>query len=293
MREPEFDPPFEFIEPARISAPLLLNSPHSGTALPESFLSQTRLEPRDLLRSADLFMDQIIAPATLRGVAVMHACFPRAFLDVNREPYELDARMFDKKPPAFANTRSLRVVSGYGTVPRLVAEGFDIYARRIPLAEAMRRIDSYYLPYHSALRRRLNDLYRAFGTAVLIDCHSMPAQSLGAAGKVGDVILGDRHGTSCAPELIDFAEALLRDCGLTVSRNQPYSGGFITEHYGNPRAGTHALQIEFNRALYMDEETYVPHNGLLAVSEAMMHLVEALADLRLPAGNEALPLAAE
>lgn len=293
MTDPEFDPPFVFIEPRDIRAPLLLNSPHSGRILPRAFLAQSRLSPHDLLRSADLFVDEMISPALALGVPVAHVCFPRVFLDVNREPYELDPRLLDRKPPAFANTRSLRVSSGYGTVPRLVAEGVEIYRHKLPLAEALGRIDHYYLPYHAALRRQLNRLHLGFGSVMLIDCHSMPSASLVGPARFNDIILGDRHGTSCAPELIDHAESVLRLAGLTVARNHPYSGGFITEQYGNPVAGTHALQIEINRALYMDEATYQPHAGLEATTHALMTLVEALSDLRLPTVPASLRLAAE
>lgn len=293
MDEPEFDPPFECLEPGRVLAPILISSPHSGATFPASFLAQTRLAPHDLLRSADLYMDQMVRGALQLGLPVMHALFPRAFLDVNREPYELDAKMFDRRPPSFANTRSLRVGSGYGTVPRLVADGIEIYPRKIALAEAMRRIDRYYLPYHASLRHRLNDLHRAFGVAVLIDCHSMPSASL-TGGQTGyDIVLGDRHATSCAPELIDAAEAALRSFGLSITRNRPYAGGFITEHYGNPVSGTHALQIEINRSLYMDEATYRPHSGLEAIADMLTRLFATLMDLQLPQVPWQIPLAAE
>ncbi len=293
MIDPELDPPFLFLEPSDIRAPVLVNSPHSGHNLPRSFLAKTRLSAHELLRSADLYMDEMIAPALQFGVPIAQVHFPRAFLDVNREPYELDPRMFDRKPPSFANTRSLRVTSGYGTVPRLVAEGVDIYRGRLPLEDALDRIDRYYLPYHAALRQALDRLHQRFGMAMLIDCHSMPSASLIGPARFNDIVLGDRHGTSCAPELIDLAESVLRMTGLTVARNHPYSGGFITEQYGNPVAGIHALQIEVNRALYMDEATYRPHTGFEATRQALMTLVEALTDLQLPSVPPSLRLAAE
>ena len=293
MDEPEFDPPFEILEPDRTLAPVLVNSPHSGDWYPEAFLAKTRLAIRDLRRSADLFMDQILLGTVERGLPLMLAHFPRSFLDVNREPYELDPKMFDGRLPAFANTRSLRVTSGYGAVPRLVAESTEIYARRIPVGEALRRIDQYYLPYHAALRHKLTGLQRSFGSALLIDCPSMPSASIARQAHQPDVILGDRHGTSCAEDVIDFAEETLRQLGFVVARNQPYAGGFITEHYGTPVTGVHALQIEVNRALYMHESTFEPHQGLDLLATLMMQFIEAMKDLRLPEPAQPYPLAAE
>ena len=293
VSEPEFDPPFEILEPCRLQAPMLVNSPHSGDWYPATFLARSRLGTRDLRRSADLFMDRILLGTLERGIPLMLAHFPRSFLDVNREPYELDPKMFDGRVPSYANTRSLRVTSGYGAVPRLVAESVEIYARRIPIAEALRRIDQYYLPYHAALRRRLNALQRSFGSALLLDCHSMPSASIANMARQPDVVLGDRHGTSCAPEVMDYAEATLRSLGCVVARNQPYAGGFITEHYGAPLNGVHALQVEINRALYMDEAAFEPHQGLDQVSELMMQFLDALKHLQLPEPSQACPLAAE
>lgn len=272
----EFDPPFEIIEPREALFPFLFNSPHSGDVYPESFLASVRLGLRDMRRSADLFVDQLYLGAVERGAPLMRAHFPRTFLDVNREPYELDPRMFEGRTPAFANTRSLRVASGFGTIARYAGEAQEIYKRRIPVSEALRRIDAYYLPYHGALRHRLSALHRQFGQAVLIDCHSMPSAGGGAAP---DVVLGDRFGTSCTPILVDYVEAFLRRAGLTVARNQPYAGGFITEHYGNPVAGLHALQIEVRRALYMDEALQTAHAGAGDLARLLMDMVEALGDI--------------
>ena len=276
MTELEFDPPFEMLEPIQPVGPLLYNSPHSGNVFPASFVATTRLKVADLRRSADLFMDELLIGAVSRGVPLARAHFPRSFLDVNREPYELDPRMFDGRLPDFANARTARVAAGYGTVARLVSEQHEIYRGRLPVAEALRRIDSYYLPYHAMLRRQISAFHRRYGRAVLIDWHSMPSASFPAYRGI-DVVLGDRHGTSCAPELTDFVEHMVRGLGFAVQRNQPYAGGFITEHYGNPARGLHALQIEINRALYMDEASQTPHGGFSATQEALMQLTDALA----------------
>ena len=210
-----------------------------------------------LRRSEDSFVDELILGVVERGHPIMRAHFPRCYVDVNREPYELDPRMFDGRLPSFANTRSMRVAGGLGTVARVVGDAQEIYAQRIPVDDAIRRIESLYKPYHRALRRLFTRVHRDFGAAVLIDCHSMPS-SAGAKDERprADVVLGDRYGTSCVPAVAEVVEDTLRGQGYVVSRNKPYAGGFITEHYGNPAVGLHAIQLEFNRALYMDERTF-------------------------------------
>ena len=201
-------------------------------------------------------MDGLFAGVVALGAPLLAARFPRAYLDVNREPYELDPRMFEGRLPPFANTRSMRVAGGLGTVPRIVADGQEIYRGRLPVGDALRRIEGLYKPYHRALRGLVARTAHSFGHAVLIDCHSMPSTSLHREDvSKADVVLGDRYGTSCAPVLTDLVDAHLRGRGYLVVRNKPYAGGFITEHYGEPALGRHALQIELNRALYMDERT--------------------------------------
>jgi N-formylglutamate amidohydrolase len=259
MREvkDELDPPFEILEPAHWRGPVLLNSPHSGNIYPHAFLTVSRLDMATLRRSEDSFVDELALGVVQRGYPLMRAHFPRCYVDVNREPYELDPRMFEGRLPSFANTRSMRVAGGLGTVARVVGDAQEIYSQRIPVDDAIRRIEGLYKPYHRALRRLFTRIHRDFGAAVLIDCHSMPS----AAGSKDerprtDVVLGDRYGTSCVPAVAETIESALRGMGYTVSRNKPYAGGFITEHYGNPAAGLHAMQLELNRALYMDERRY-------------------------------------
>jgi N-formylglutamate amidohydrolase len=250
----ELDPPFDILEPAEWRGPVAFNSPHSGSVYPQAFLAATRLELPVLRRSEDCFVDELLMGIVARGNPVMRAHFPRCFVDVNREPYELDPRMFEGKLPPFANTRSMRVAGGLGTLARVVADAQEIYDQRLPVDEALRRIEWLYKPYHRALRRLITQIHRDFGTAVLVDVHSMPS----AAGPRddrprADVVIGDRYGTSCVPLIADTIEVALRDRGYTISRNKPYAGGFITEHYGNPASGLHTVQLELNRALYMDE----------------------------------------
>ncbi len=253
----ELDPPFEVAEPAMLSGPVVCNSPHSGRSYPATFLAQTRLDLSVLRRSEDTFVDELFAEAVRLGVPMMRAHFPRSFLDVNREPYELDPRMFEGRLPAFANTRSLRVAGGLGTIARVVGDAREIYDRRLPVDEALGRIELYYKPYHRELRRLVMRAQQNFGLAILLDCHSMPSSASGRDERPrADIVLGDRYGTSCATLVTDVIEETLRDLGYSVLRNKPYAGGFITEHYGDPAAGLHAAQIEINRSLYMDEREY-------------------------------------
>ena len=274
----EFDPPFEAIEPAESRAPLLFNSPHSGRVYPHDFLLASRLDLATLRRSEDSFVDELIVGVVGRGYPLVRAHFPRCFVDVNREPYELDPRMFEGRLPSFANTRSMRVAGGLGTVARVVGDAQEIYDQRISVDDALRRIENLYKPYHRALRRLFTKVHREFGAATLVDCHSMPS-STGPKDERprADVVLGDRYGTSCVAAVSETIEATLRACGYAVSRNKPYAGGFITEHYGNPAAGLHAIQIEFNRGLYMDERRFERAAGFDRLAADLETLAERLA----------------
>ncbi|WP_275785071.1 N-formylglutamate amidohydrolase [Pararhizobium gei] len=248
--------PFEVREPVLHRIPFVFNSPHSGRSYTRAFLQQSRLDDVSIRRSEDHFVDELFQSAIDLGAPLLLAHFPRAFLDVNREPYELDPRMFDGPLPAHANISSLRVAGGLGTVPRLVAENMEIYRGRFPVKEALERIETIYKPYHACLRRLIARTHVRFGLAVLIDCHSMPGNiRLAGTGQRPDFIVGDRYGTSAGADLSRAAVSLLEDLGFSVSRNKPYAGGFITEHYGRPARGLHALQIEINRGLYVDEAT--------------------------------------
>jgi len=247
---------FEVREPEMQRIPFVFNSPHSGRIYAQSFLDQSRLDGLTIRRSEDHFVDELFHCVTDLGAPLLFAHFPRAFLDVNREPYELDPRMFDGPLPPHANISSMRVAGGLGTVPRLVAENMEIYRGKFPVAEALERIETIYKPYHACLRRLVARTHVQFGLAVLIDCHSMPGNiRLAGTGQRPDFIVGDRYGTSASADLSRTAVSLLEDLGFSVARNKPYAGGFITEHYGRPARGLHALQIEINRGLYVDEAT--------------------------------------
>ncbi|OYX08643.1 MAG: N-formylglutamate amidohydrolase [Rhizobiales bacterium 32-66-8] len=273
------DPAFEILAPEHVAGPFVFNSPHSGRIYPRAFMEQARLDFDTLRRSEDSFVDELFADVVGEGLPLMRALFPRAFLDLNREPYELDPRMFDGRLPAFANTRSIRVSGGLGTIARVVGEAQEIYQRRLTVAEALERIETFYKPYHQALRRLISRTHRSFGVAVLVDCHSMPSGPVREEGARADFVLGDRYATSCAPLITDVVERELTARGYGVVRNKPYAGGYITEHYGNPAAGLHAIQIEINRGLYMDESAYARGPGfervradLLAVACRLMEL---------------------
>jgi N-formylglutamate deformylase len=276
--EAELEPPFEILEPAEWSAPVVFNSPHSGRVYPRAFLSAARLDLAMLRRSEDSFVDELILGVVGSGIPVMRAHFPRCYVDVNREPYELDPRMFDGRLPSFANTRSMRVAGGLGTVARVVGDAQEIYDRRLPVDDALRRIETLYKPYHRALRRLVTRVHRDFGAAILVDCHSMPS-SAGAKDERprADVVIGDRYGTSCVTRVTDAVEMTLRSLGYAVSRNKPYAGGFITEHYGNPAAGFHSIQLEVNRALYMDERRYERATSFARLAADFVRLAEQLA----------------
>ncbi len=194
-------------------------------------------------------MDEIIVDLAGRGFPIVRVNFPRSYVDVNREPYELDPRMFAGRLPSFANTRSMRVAGGLGTIPRVVGDGQEIYSERLDVEEALTRIEALYKPYHRALRRLINKAYQAFGTVILVDCHSMPSVGVSRdEPKRPDMVIGDRYGTSCAALLPDVVEDTFKTLGYSVGRNKPYAGGFITEHYGNPANGLHTIQLRNSTA---------------------------------------------
>ncbi|MBV9018909.1 MAG: N-formylglutamate amidohydrolase, partial [Alphaproteobacteria bacterium] len=264
-------------QPATLALPLVLASPHSGAEYPSDLLAASRLDPMSLRRSEDSFVDALFGAAPELGAPLLAARFPRAYLDVNREAWELDPTMFSDVLPSFVNARSPRVRMGLGTIARVVASGEEIYARKLCFAEAKQRVDRLYYPYHQILRGLVRDTEEEFGGCLLIDCHSMPS----AAGMVGgqesaDFVLGDCHGTSCAPQIVEAARSFLAEREFTVGLNAPYSGGFTTGHYGCPERRHHALQIEINRALYMDERSYERKPVFSRLAEEMAELVERL-----------------
>ncbi|BAQ18546.1 N-formylglutamate amidohydrolase [Methyloceanibacter caenitepidi] len=255
--ERELSPPFTVVRPAKLSLPLVFNSPHSGRVYPSTFLAASKLDALTLRRSEDAYVDELFSFAAALGAPLLHAHFPRAYLDVNREPYELDPILFRDGLPHYANTQSVRVVGGLGTIARIVSESEEIYREPLSVETALERINRLYVPYHETLAALLMEAKREFGFAVLIDCHSMPSSpNADKRSTRADFVLGDRFGTSCSSELTRMAARSLEAQGFGVALNKPYAGGYITEHYGRPHKAQHVLQIEINRALYMDETTF-------------------------------------
>ena len=258
----ELTPPYTLLKPSEQVTPVVFCSPHSGRIYPKAFLEASRLDPLTLRKSEDCFVDELFEPVVGLGAPLIAARFPRAYLDVNREPYELDPELFQGRLPAFANTQSARVVGGLGTIARIVADTEEIYRERLPIGTAFERIERLYRPFHAALADLLETTRKRFGMTMLIDCHSMPSASIGQpAGARPHFVLGDRFGASCDAKLTRFIRDLLQRGGYEVQINRPYAGGFITEHYGSPSRGVHALQLEINRALYLDEGTLSKSGG--------------------------------
>ncbi len=260
-------------------------SPHSGRVYPAAFLEASRLTPLQLRKSEDAFIDDVFASAPDLGAPLLRANFPRAYVDANREPFELDPAMFEAPLPAFVNTASPRISAGLGTIPKVVSSGEEIHAGKLAFAEARARIEACHVPYHEALRGLIEVTRKRFGGCLLIDCHSMPSvggpMDRDPGLKRVDMVLGDRHGLSAAPALTRQVEDLLKDQGFRTTRNNPYAGGFTTRQYGRPKDGVHALQIEINRAIYMDESRIEPTEGMARLSQGMERLIAALAGMDL------------
>jgi len=280
------DPASEAVEvltPSLQTVPLVFASPHSGDRYPADLIAASALNPQFLRKSEDSFVDDLFGAAPRHGAPLVRALFPRAYVDPNREPYELDPTMFSEPLPSFVNTRSPRVQSGLGTIARVVASGAEIYRRKLTFAEVEHRIETLYRPFHRTLLETLEATKQRFGHYILIDCHSMPSvggpldQDSGLSRV--DMVLGNCYGTSCSNLVTEVVETVLRNQGYRVLRNSPYAGGFITRHYGSPREGHHALQIEVNRYLYMDELRHQHNAGYDQVKHDLTEVVAALAKL--------------
>jgi N-formylglutamate amidohydrolase len=231
------------------ASPLVFASPHSGRKYPDTMMAVSRLDASAIRRSEDAYVDRLIERGPEWGASLIAARLARVYMDVNREPWELDQAMFEDELPPYARSRSARVAAGLGAIARVVREGEEIYARKLCFAEARARVEAVHTPYHDALAKLVREALEAHGVAVLIDWHSMPA----AAAQGGEFVLGDRFGGACAPGFSGMVERTLKAMGYVVARNSPYAGGFTTEHYGRPAHRVHALQIEVCRSLYMDE----------------------------------------
>jgi N-formylglutamate amidohydrolase len=273
------EPPIDVLAPAEQRIPLVLASPHSGIDYPSEFLEASRLDALRLRRSEDSFVDEIFAAAVGLGAPLLRARFARAYLDPNREPFELDPAMFEDALPEYVNSLSPRVQAGLGTIARVVATGEDIYAQKLRFADALRRVERLYEPYHRALKQLVAATCERFGYCLLLDCHSMPSSAERGGRRAADFVLGDCHGSSCRPEIVQATQRFLASRGYSVALNAPYAGGFTTGHYGRPADGAHALQIEINRALYMNERTLERKPFLAELVREMEELVRLLAGL--------------
>ena len=276
--EPDTDPaPFVLTRAAQSSA-LVFASPHSGRHYPAALMEATRLDGLSIRQSEDGYVDQLIAGGPTQGASLIAAIYGRAYLDVNRSPLELDPTMFDGELPMDQVRASARVSAGLGVIAKVVAEGQEIYRDRLAPTEAQARLQNVHQPYHAALSDLLAQTQRVHGLAVLIDWHSMPsAASGGGWGRAGsDFVLGDRHGTSCGSGLTRLVDESLTRMGYQVARNSPYAGGYTTEHYGCPSQGIHALQIEINRRLYLNEADLTLSQGFAGLKRNLDRLIGIL-----------------
>ncbi|MEM9967521.1 MAG: N-formylglutamate amidohydrolase [Pseudomonadota bacterium] len=283
--------PAYFVSRARDNVScVIFASPHSGRTYEASFLERTLLNELQIRSSEDAFVDQLFDCAPEFGALFLKAVAPRAFIDLNRSADELDPALIEGVRRQGHNPR---VASGLGVIPRVVANGRAIYRGKITRAEADRRIDAYWRPYHRMLRTLLTEAYEVHGQAVLIDCHSMPHEAMNGMARSGmrrpDVVLGDRFGAAAGEEIVDEVEAAFVSAGFVVARNTPFAGAFVTQAYGRPGIGQHAVQVEIDRALYMDETLIVPNRRFDDVKRTLRRVICDIAMI----GRTKMPLAAE
>ena len=275
---------FHLFKPARRETCVVFASPHSGRNYPTSFLTQSALNEQAIRSSEDAFVDQLFDAAPLQGAPLLCATVPRAFVDLNRSEDELDPAVIEGVRKYGHNPR---VASGLGVVPRVVANGQAIYSGKITRAEADRRIETCWRPYHAALRQELRAAHDVFGRSILIDCHSMPHEAMDSVARTGarrpDVVLGDRFGAAAHEWLVDLVEDAFYKAGLVVTRNTPFAGAYITQHYGRPSSGFHAIQIEIDRSLYMDEHTIQPNGRFKPFKRLIDEVVAEIARIGRPA----------
>ncbi len=271
--------PFRLTLPDPVTSPLVVSSPHSGRAYPGAFLAETLLDAQRIRSSEDAYVDLLLAHVPALGVPLLAAEVPRAMIDLNRSSDELDPAVVRDVPRAAANAR---ISSGLGVIPRVVAQGRAIYGAKISRAEAARRIEAHWRPYHAKLGQLLDHAQARFGQAVLLDVHSMPHEAIEGAGPKGrcpEIVLGDRFGTTASAELMAAAEAVFAGLGFRVARNAPFAGGYITQTYGRPANHRHAIQVEIDRALYLDEVRVRPGPRFDAMRDLMTEAVARLRDV--------------
>jgi len=287
--------PFTLTTPKGVDRPSiwLITSPHSGHYYPRDFIAQSKLNSQQLRLSEDMHIDALLANVPKSGASLLTATYPRAYIDLNREPYELDASMFSDRLPDFVNKDSTRVLGGLGTIAKNVTERLEIYDRPLEFSEAEQRIEKIYFPFHTCLKQQLEMAREYWGAAYLLDVHSMPSNAVrkfkGGKSSSVDFVLGNRHGRSCDADFYDLVYNFLTDAGYYVEKNKPYAGGYITEHYGKPSEGFHTLQLEVNRKLYMNETSY----DLLGNSDEMKNLFSDLIYALINKTHKKSPKAAE
>ncbi|KIC10479.1 N-formylglutamate amidohydrolase [Leisingera sp. ANG-M1] len=284
------DTAFSVISPQKPASAVVFASPHSGTDYSDSFLEKTILGRKAVRSSEDAFVDRLFAAAPEFGAPLLTAVKPRAYLDLNRSPDELDPALIDGVQKRGQNPR---VASGLGVIPRVVANGRAIYRGKLPMAEAERRIRCYWHPYHKALKGLLDQAHRQFGQAILVDCHSMPHEAIDTmaprSGPKPEVVLGDRFGAAADSAIVDRIEAAFAAAGLNVARNTPFAGAYIAQTYGRPSRRQHAIQVEIDRALYMDEANIRPNGNFETLQRLLRQVTAEIAAI----GQEEMPLAAE
>lgn len=281
---------YEVLHPEKRTSCVVFASPHSGRDYPWSFLRKTILDEHSIRTSEDAFVDQLFDCAPQFGASFLKAGAPRAYVDLNRNVDELDPALIEG---VCRGGNNLRIASGLGVIPRVVAGGRSIYSGKISHDEAQRRITQYWRPYHEMLQKLLDNARQRHGQAVLIDCHSMPHEATNGVAKSGirrpDVVLGDRFGASATGEVVDQLEAAFVDAGFVVTRNAPFAGAYITQAYGRPSKGQHAVQVEIDRSIYMNEQLIRPNGNFEAVQAALRDVVQEAAMI----GQGRIPLAAE
>ena len=272
--------PYHLAQPLSRTTSVVFASPHSGRDYPASFLRRSVLDAREIRSSEDAFVDQLFASVPSQGAPLLTATAPRAFLDLNRGPDELDPALVEG---ARRNAHNPRIASGLGVIPRVVANGRQIYRGKLTLVEAHQRVTQYWRPYHDQLQMLLDQSINQFGEAILIDCHSMPHEALENMGPPGagrpDVVLGDRFGATAGPLVVDQIEAAFVGAGLKVARNMPFAGAYIVQQYGRPARGQHAVQVEIDRALYMNEKTLEPSADFAAFRDLLARVIAVLAGI--------------
>ena len=272
--------PYHLWQPTQQTCNLVFSSPHSGADYPDAFVASSQLDALTLRSSEDAYIQDLYRSVPQNGAPLLAASFPRAYVDLNRADTELDpALIYDVPNPKI----SARVASGLGVIPRVVAESRVIRQGKISLEDAQKRIKQCYRPYHERLRLLLNQTRATFGSAILIDCHSMPHSAtenmVVKGGRRPDVVLGDRYGASAPQGFVDRIEKLFYAEGFSVARNVPFAGAYISQTYGRPSIGQFALQIEIDRAIYMDEKTIQKNAGYWDVKARLENVIKGLCQL--------------